>query len=336
VNGGALQITTMNDARSGNIIDYTRTHAHSSACIYHAMNGTFTGGQEFTRLPSCDIPVAWRTALQYTAVGSASVTLATALIYLALRLSVVKKKPRGTKILLGLIVLTITLAALRGALVLVYSVSSRTSIWMSILVGVLSATAIETLIWYVHIQLDLIGHFSIGRLGILLTHKTPLQLGFAVLVGIAFVVGSILVHVTTLRPHYMYWGAVVLGDMIIPYFCYIGIYIHREVRKTADASYMALAKRIYVSSIICGAIGAFTAATAIFSLFYVRIEWIAFELCWIAAPVFYLILFAIFVRRPVSKDLVRGTNRIAPAAAANDTSNTVPSFTTSTTATYIM
>ena len=262
-------------------------------------NETYTCEQEFELHDECNIPVVGRVVLQWITLVCSIVCLLGGITILLYRYNTIWKKPVKTRILFGLIIMVFILIILRTALTLTITVTSRQSLWMYFIVSIMASMAISTAIWYVHMQLDLVVQLTLGHGNdsFMLLHRNVFQTVFAVIAILAFLCGPVISYVTGINPGTMFWGAVVFGDMIIPYFSYLGFHMSQEMKRSKHSKYRDLGRQIFISSVVCGLIGTSTGIAAIFSLVYHGIEWIIFELCWSSAACFYFILLLIFVRR---------------------------------------
>lgn len=268
---------------------------------------TNTCAQEFSELVDCTFQATIRYVLRLILLSIGIICMLTSIGIIAFRFNTFKNKPTKTKVMMGLIMFVFAWTIFYTSIALSMEVSSYQAWWMQLIVSILASIALDTVVWYVHIQLDLAVEISKWRplKGIgsyIIEHRGIIQLVYALLVTVVFLMGPLITYLTQYSPGTLFWIGVIVGDLIIPYFCYIGISMSHVIKKSRHSKYRKLGKQLYVTSIVCGIIGMSTFLSAVFSIIYTRLEWFIFDLCWCIANIFYIILLFMFARKQLQRN----------------------------------
>lgn len=259
--------------------------------------------QEFTQLTSddCTIDANAYHVMKIVTLSAAFISLViNGIVGFQKHQIIRKKKKLSTKLLLGCIPIISVIIIIRTVLNLALHANSRNALWMHILVSMIAMIAINAAILSIYIELDTARSGVVGK-----QHKDQKdqkrELGifvFSGCVSVIFATGPFLTHYAGIPGRFTFWITVAIGNLIMPYFCYVNYTLYRVIKDLHRAEYDSVACHILCSSVICGTLGILTGSIAIISSIYAKLEWIAFDGCLIFAIIFYTMIFGLFSRKP--------------------------------------
>ena len=191
---------------------------------------------------------------------------------------------------------------LRPMIQLFTNYRSINNIYISLLTQLEAASAANLIIMFIYYQLDTILKGSIKKIDITCIHnRFIILLSIDITQFIVFFIGPFLYHYSDTVNDYAnitFWASVSLITVTtIPFLIFLGLSLYYKIMSSQMTRYFKVARHILFLVIICGLVGTFTLAVAIYSIIDTRYEWIFIELCWISNIHLNFIIYLLVIKK---------------------------------------
>lgn len=262
----------------------------------------YTNISEFTIHDTCIVNSDIDRIFKTIAAVSAIVLFILQIIYRVKRNGNIKDKKKWPQIIAHYTIFHGIFMGLRPLIEIFTNERSINNIFISLLTHLEAASAANLIILFIYYQLNTIHKGSIKKLDIVCIHnRFIILLSIDIVQLIMFIIGPFLYHYDYTVKNYAnvtFWVSVSLITITtIPFFTLLGLLLYYKIKKTQMTKYFKVAKHILVLVIICGSVGLFTLAVAIYCSIDTRYEWIFIELCWISNIYLNFVIYLLVIRK---------------------------------------